>query len=242
MKTATSIIFAFVLASPLSADEMCTRVHQDLEQADGSYSDLWRLTVEPQDGQLVLATFSIDVDEEPDTAGIPPGRRVETIHYAPSGRHTEKVGYVKFPNDEDRKGVDGFYYKKWIVSGFGQEIKFGPMFRLGGGGGSARVEGEVPFRHQSVRRRFRFGDREENPTKEFRFVLSLETIEFHEAAAKAATAKVELPERKDRSWSIELPARKQSAEPDGADQPAIRSKPDSEGGDRPQSKSEEGSR
>ncbi len=215
----------------------------DLEQADGSFSDLWRLTVEPQDGQLVLATFWIDVDEQLDTAGIPSARRVETIYYAPSGRHTETVGYVKFPNDEDRNGVvDGFYYKKWIVSGFGQEIKFGPMFRLGGGGGSARVESEVPFRHQFVRRRFRFGDREENPTKKFRFVLSLETIEFDEGAAKAATAKVELPERKNRAWSVELPAKNQPVEQGGAGEPATRVESDSQGSDKPQPESEGRSR
>ena len=223
MKTATRIILAIALASPLSANEPCIKVHEDLEQADGSYSDLWRLTVEPQEGQLVLATFWIDVDEDLDTTGIPSARKVETIHYAPDGRHTEEVGYVKFTND-DRKAVDGFYYKKWIVSGFGQEIKFGPMFSLGGGGGSAKFEGGITPRHQSVRRRFRFANREENPTKKFRFVLSLETIEFDEAAAKAATAKTELPERKNEAWSVELPAKNQSVEQDGADQPATHSR------------------
>jgi len=179
MKTATSIILTIALASMLSANELCTKIHGGLEQADGSYSDLWRLTVEPQEGQLVLATFWIDVDEELDTTGIPRARKIETIHYAPDGLHAEKVECVEFPN-EGRTAVDGLYYKKWIVSGFGKEIKFSldPMFRVVSAGGSFCFPGGITPPKQSARRRFRFADRKENPTKKFRFVLSLETIEF----------------------------------------------------------------
>ena len=237
MKIISILTLALALIASIDANELFTKVHTDKEEADGVFSDLWRLTIAPTDGQLVLATYWIDVDETLDTTGLPNSKKIETFYYVPGKLFSKDVGYAKVFNSE-RKIGDEQFYKKWTVSGFGQQVKLGPMVLEGSGGGSGKTKISAIKYHQSVRRRFRFVDQEEATTQKLVIGFQLETVEIDGARAKATKAGIKLPERQQKSWSITLPQETRRVEQDGADQPSTAPESKPEGKENPQPESE----
>ncbi len=235
MKIISILTLALALVTSIDANELSTKVHTDKEEADGVFSDLWRFSMKPLDEQLVLATFWIEVDEALDTTGLPDSQKIEMFHYISGGLLSKDVGYTKVFNTEREVGDERFY-KEWTISGFGQELKLGPMILDGSGGGSANVK--VSTQQQSVRRRFRFVDQPENPSNSLVVGFELKTLNIEDAEARATKAGIKLPERKEKSWSITLPREKQEVEQDGADQPATAPESKLEDKENPEPESE----
>lgn len=224
-----SLLFLLSM-SALCAPELFEKIQDEEEVVDGITANTWRLTVNPSPGQLVMTTFTVEVGDDVEGSIDLESQKVEMIHYVPGGDFVQKVGYMKYWN-EDREVHGTRFYKKWIVSGFGQKVTLGPMIHLGDGGGSWITE-TLSGPYQRVSRRFRFsnsdadflgdgGSSYEHQSRHIIFKFEAKTVPLDDAVARAAEAGInKLPELKGESWSITLPQAEQAVERDAAEESA----------------------
>ena len=183
----------------LATDKISVKVNDNLQIKKDVFSDKWRFTVKAGKGQLVRATFSINVDETLDTAGLPASQKVQTFQYVPSGQIIEEIEFIRVRNPDRRGNAPDNL--EWKISGFGQQVKLGPMEQGNSGGGTADAGGLF----QRASRRISLEDRNFTPTKRIEFEFELETVSFDQAKTQASNAGLELPERKDKPWTITIP-------------------------------------
>jgi len=234
--------------STLCAQELFKKRQDEVEVGDGITASTWRLTVHPHPGQLVMTAFVVEVGEAVEGEFDLTSRKVEMIHYVPRGDYVQDVGYKKYLNKE-REVYDPRIYRKWKISGLGQNVTLGPMIHLGDGGGSA-VAKILDQPGQRVSRRFRFSNSDEdffneggstfeNRSRHIVVKFVVETALLDNAVAKAAEAGIDkLPELNGKPWSITLPQIEQPVEQDGADEPATAPESSPEGNDNAKTETE----
>ena len=83
-------IFFLMAAVLLGASELSERTLNEEELKDGGIGNRWRLTVQPQDGQLVMTTFLVEVGDDLIGKSHPASRKVEKVHYVPEGLYVHK--------------------------------------------------------------------------------------------------------------------------------------------------------
>src|SRR6056297_41921 len=177
-----------------------------LPQLSQAYRDLWKLTVIPNDGELVLTRFEVEPDEERSTEGLPAASVIATIHYTRKRPVTEFVSFT-YVSKSGPLEVGEPLHRSCPVAAFGNSLVLPDdlaraFFSLLPG---------VPF--------LAFGCSDALPMHKDREVskqlvvrLAMETIALDRARTMFSRRGLELPELGHGDWSITLPATSEELE------------------------------
>jgi len=161
------------------------------------YNQGWRMTVQPGEGQFVIAYLQEFGDVESPGNDTEPRRETKRLIWTAGASVSEDVIWTSYLKGPRMKATDP-HSTLSILSALGQRIELKGMF-LKKSGSSSNL--------QRLRRRFGFSDFPNEPQKWQTFYIGMEVIDAVEARQLAVLAGVALPEKDSGPWSVTLPPR-----------------------------------